>query len=507
MSLFKNKDDNSDSWKAKYFHLLDTQDQFELACKTNEDLLRKTIVRFSLAVKGFNTELDPHLDRIRDVLKANVKSDRLKQEIDLFSNALMQLDDETHTANPDASLLFDFLATHYPAYTPELQDIQARLTNREFINNQHLFLALAKILPEQSSRPYCVIETFDSADSTLIREQLLHLLENADFPSPFSDDGQRLKSRLQGGEALSEVFKDAVTLLLSVKIHLLEEQQEMAIFLSSITEELADLGLKASGVSIAHEDAMTKRANLDHDVTAQMDDLQKSSATATALEPLKLLVSNRIHKITQQIQVHNQQEQLNRENTQHELQGMVEKIKTMESETAELKSKLEQAQQRATRDPLTHLPNRLALDERLAEDFARARRFGSPLSMAIWDIDFFKKINDTFGHKSGDKALIIIAKLLSEHCRETDFVSRVGGEEFVMLLSETTSQTALKVVDKLRQIIETSSFNANGKKISITLSCGVTQYIDGDSFETFFERADSALYQAKQCGRNQCVLI
>jgi diguanylate cyclase len=179
----------------------------------------------------------------------------------------------------------------------------------------------------------------------------------------------------------------------------------------------------------------------------------------------------------------------------------------MESESTELKIKLEIAQQNATRDPLTRLPNRLAFEERMTSEVARWHRNGLPLTMLIWDIDFFKRINDTYGHKTGDKALVIIAQILEEHCRKSDFVARFGGEEFVMLFPDTDAQTALLVANKLRTTVEKTSFKASGDKISITLSCGLSQFLTGDTYEAIFERADKALYQAKQNGRNQCVVI
>lgn len=507
MNLFKNKDDNSDSWKEKYFQLLDSQEQFEKAQKNNEDLLCKTIVRFALAAKGFSKPLDPHLDRIRELLKTGVKTLQLKQELEIFSNALMAMDDGPGSSQLDASLLFDFLSKHYPDRANELEGIQQRYDNREFINHQQLFLTLTEVIAPKHLTPQEADTQQNLIDYKSISQHMIRLLESADLPSRFIDEAQKLKSRLQSGQALGSVFEDAVNLLLSIKTHLQVEEQEMAEFLATLTEDLAELGLRASGVNIANEDARNKRVSLDNDVAAQMDDLQKKSATATALEPLKQLVSSRLHKITQQIQAHHMHEQLERDKSHSELTGLIQKISEMESETIALRSRLEQAQAQATSDPLTKLPNRLFFEERLTDELARARRFGSSLTMAVWDIDFFKHINDSFGHKSGDKALVIIGKLLSSHCRETDFVARIGGEEFVMLLSETEGQIALQVVEKLRRIIEKSSFNANGQKISITLSCGVTQYAEGDTKETLFVRADGALYQAKQNGRNQCVLV
>jgi len=210
--------------------------------------------------------------------------------------------------------------------------------------------------------------------------------------------------------------------------------------------------------------------------------------------------------IGQQISNHNAQESAERTRIQNELRGLTQKLRDMEAETGELQNKLELAQRRATHDHLTSLPNRLAFNDRLAEELSRSRRHGTPLSIAVWDIDFFKAINDTYGHKSGDKALIIISKLLSQHCRKSDFLARFGGEEFVMLLPVTHGKDALVVANKLREIVEKSSFNANGSRVNITLSCGITEHIAGDDNESIFERADSALYTAKQTGRNKCVL-
>ena len=126
--------------------------------------------------------------------------------------------------------------------------------------------------------------------------------------------------------------------------------------------------------------------------------------------------------------------------------------------------------------------------------------------MAIWDIDLFKIINDTHGHKAGDKTLIIIAQLLSKHCRKTDFVARFGGEEFIMLLPNTTEQSAATLTNKIRTVIEKTGFNAGGQHINITISCGLSEFRKGDTSGSVFERADQALYQSKANGRNQCIV-
>lgn len=507
MSFFKTKDDNPSDWKDKYSKLLDRQEQSEKQYKSNEDLLCKTIVRFALAVKGFNKTLDPHLDRIRSLLKTGLQSEQLQNELQVFSNALMALEDTPSANQLDASLLFDFLTRQYPGRQDALERIHQQYRNHEFINYQRLFLALAELIDDKAPGNNDFAAELAIADSKAISQHLVRLLDCADLPDTFVDEVRQLKIRLQSGQALGPVFDDAVNLLLAINKHMELEQQELADFLATLTEDLAELGLKVSGVNIAADDAIKRRNLLDKDVTAQMADLQKKSASATQLEPLKQLISIRLASISQQINMQNLQEQEERERVQRELRGLGQKVRDMESETVDLKARLDVAQQRATRDALTNLPNRLAFDDRLADEVARCRRHANPLSMAIWDIDFFKNINDTYGHKSGDKALTIIAKLLSRHCRKSDFLARFGGEEFVMLLPNTDAQAALLVVDKLRHIVEQSGFNANGQRVPITLSCGVTEYIEGDTNESIFERADGALYKAKQNGRNNCVLV
>jgi len=118
----------------------------------------------------------------------------------------------------------------------------------------------------------------------------------------------------------------------------------------------------------------------------------------------------------------------------------------------------------------------------------------------------FQKINDRYGHKTGDEVLLLIAKQLSEQTRATDFISRFGGEEFTMLLPYTHAQSALILANQLRQTIEKTGFNASGSSVAITISCGITEFIEGDTDETAFDRADRALYQAKEKCRNQCCI-
>ena len=125
--------------------------------------------------------------------------------------------------------------------------------------------------------------------------------------------------------------------------------------------------------------------------------------------------------------------------------------------------------------------------------------------LVIWDVDDFKKINDTYGHKAGDKVLVTIATVLYDNIRETDFIARFGGEEFVLLLPETNIDNAASVTEKLRKAIAECQFHHGDKDVQITVSAGLTEFVSGDSVESAFERADQYMYTAKRGGKNRCI--
>ena len=166
----------------------------------------------------------------------------------------------------------------------------------------------------------------------------------------------------------------------------------------------------------------------------------------------------------------------------------------------QLQQLAQQLRSQATTDPLTGLFNRLKFDQALAVEMARAERYKAPLSLALYDVDGFKKVNDTFGHQAGDKVLAQLAALVASNCRSSDTIARWGGEEFAIMLPGSDERMAQQVMEKLRAAIEEADFAAVGR---VTCSFGVTQFADGDTPEVLLARADDALYRAKVNGRNR----
>ena len=159
----------------------------------------------------------------------------------------------------------------------------------------------------------------------------------------------------------------------------------------------------------------------------------------------------------------------------------------------------------ANHDPLTSVQNRLMLKPSLNREIKLAQRYKIPLSILMLDIDDFKKINDTFGHLAGDQVLADFAARLSESVRDTDLVFRVGGEEFITILSKTDAEGARILGERICEYIAANSSKYHNKSIKITTSIGMAELGSDDSYDTFIERADAALYRAKQEGKNRVV--
>ena len=154
------------------------------------------------------------------------------------------------------------------------------------------------------------------------------------------------------------------------------------------------------------------------------------------------------------------------------------------------------------KDELTQLYNRRALEELLPKEIARSSRHKQPLSVLLLDIDHFKKVNDTYGHQAGDRVLRTTGKLLILQTRKDDLSFRYGGEEFLVLLPNTDVEKAVIVAEKLREAIKRARMLPTNVD-SCTASFGVTQFNGEDDWQTAIERADQALYSAKENGRNQ----
>ncbi|ART79643.1 GGDEF domain-containing protein [Oceanisphaera avium] len=207
-----------------------------------------------------------------------------------------------------------------------------------------------------------------------------------------------------------------------------------------------------------------------------------------------------------QILSHNEHLVANEQRLVSRMAEMAKQIADIKKEANHFQQQLHAQNDKLFIDSLTQIYNRAGMDQRLELEYRQWLRDGHPLCIALLDIDYFKGINDKYGHLAGDKALRMIARTLQKTLRESDFVARFGGEEFTVLLKNIDRDNLDTPLQKLREQVKSIPFRFKEQAVTITISVGATLFLTGDSINSAFERADQALYQAKHAGRDQIVI-
>lgn len=335
----------------------------------------------------------------------------------------------------------------------------------------------------------------------------LRLMEALHFPEELHEHVQALRETITEGFDMVEtgsIIQKIADLITATRVGVEKEKQELQNFLLHLTEHLKDIDNQLSGVENHRRANIENNKTLTDAVQEQVNIIETSVNDASELHQLKSDIQQRLLTIRNHFEQHRQLEEQQQQQLEQALAESNARLQTLELESKQLRQRLTQEHQQAIHDTLTGVHNRLAYEERIEQEFARWKRYQQPLVIMIFDIDYFKRINDTYGHKAGDKALKLIAKTLQKNLRESDFIARYGGEEFVVLMPQTELEAAMGAANKLREAVLECQFHYQQKQVNISISCGATQFKHDDTIDKAFQRADQALYNAKQKGRNYC---
>ena len=337
-----------------------------------------------------------------------------------------------------------------------------------------------------------------------IESTLLGLLSGLSLPEHHRPQAEAMCRRLEKGlnwYELLPILDDLAVLMLAITD---SGQHEFEAYLKQLNERLESFQNNLQAASEGHAEGRSAADDLHSQLREHVDGLQNSVQDAVDLNSLKHLLENRLEGLLGTMDQHQQQRIAREQEVSAHLQGLAERIASMEQQAQGYREHLEEQRQKALIDPLTDLPNRAAWGERLQYEVDQWQKNGNPLLIAMLDLDHFKRINDGYGHLAGDKVLKIIATQLRKHLRPTDFIARFGGEEFVLLMPDTPLSAGLHLIEKLRAAIQACPFHFKGEPVTITTSIGVSAFRPGDRSDHVLKRADEALYRAKRRGRN-CV--
>lgn len=495
------------------------------------------INKLMLSCRGFDRELDNRFAKLKQKLDNNPAFTALDEDLQAIekllqqhSNALEESITLTQTAidlgsrqlktikgfpEETRKSLKEFLAS--PAgygiadqqkKVIKLLEFYQQAIKIQLLPNQPLLAPANTAQPENAPTSHDGqpdVDPFDLKDHARIADELQRLITELDFAGAIGESLGDIRRQLLIGinpALLAETCLQVIELIIEGTR---EERKASRAFLSSLNESLSavHVGFTESldeGRALQNETRETREALVN-----ELQAIDQSLASHNSLDALKRTISGHMGAINLLLQ--------ERESTAARERHLLTRLSTMESklrlmkeETAEYKKRLTIQKHKLFLDSLTQVHNRAALDERLEQEYKRWLRYRTPLCMAIIDIDHFKNINDNYGHMAGDKALKVVAKALQSALRDTDFIARFGGEEFVVLLPNINPDKFQKPLETLRQTIKSIPFRFRDAKVEITISIGATLFKEGDNPSDVFERADKALYHAKNTGRDQVTL-
>ena len=371
--------------------------------------------------------------------------------------------------------------------------------------------ALAAVDPEQSEHDilFALPDSPEPSYSSVARhieDTLIGLLDDLTLPERHRPQAEAMRERLKHGlnwYELLPILDDLATLMLAITD---SGQHEFEAYLQQLNERLEAFQSNLQAASEGHADNSSAARAMDTQIREQVDGLQSSVQQAADLDDLKHVLENHLEGLLGTMDQHQKQRDAREQEVAARLKSLSERVAHMEQEALGFREHLEEQRQKALIDPLTGLPNRAAWSERLEHEIQQWQQHGNTLSLAMLDLDHFKRINDSYGHLAGDKVLKIIATVLRKRLRGTDFIARFGGEEFVLLLPATPPAVGAKLLETLRAAIEACPFHFKGERVTITISMGLASFRTGEHSDLVLKRADQALYRAKNAGRNRVEL-
>lgn len=491
----------------------------EEALSVGEDTLqamRRAILRVSLAADGLDGILDQQLVALRDAVRQDIDARELNALVEDIAKTVLRLEERRQQPQgiPQLPQLLERIGEHRPKLRRELE----RLLLRAEREGDGVWLDALELLDRalaqegswwnrvwQGPKPQPEPTEPSPELPTEVRETLQGLLQRLTIPTPLAAQAAAISRKLRQAlslGALPPLLEEITGLVLDTSR---EETQEIESFLQQLTDRLCDIQSFLEHSSSDQQTAREHRRALDQALHEGVSNLHDHMQSARDLGELKRAVTQQLDTLLTRVAEFQKGQETLAGAAEERIEDLSRRLQETEKESDQLRRRLLQQQMRAQQDRVTGVPNREGYQHRLAYEVARWQRYSAPLCLVVADIDRFKAFNDRFGHSTGDKVLRTVAQTLQSNLRSTDFLARYGGEEFVILMPETPLKQATHAADKLRQALEAQPFHAGEERIRLTVSFGVTEFVHGDDGESAFDRADKALYEAKDGGRNQVV--
>lgn len=445
------------------------------------------------------TVVDAALSLARDVNKQSQDVDAIREVADVF----LDIYKKARTAGslePHDTVWRKTLASAVETFP--LQSETSLLVSKNLQSAMSLAEALAPLAESfQGEGSPAVLD--DSACERLAAMILTLPLERMDLMQ-----ASKLSSRLLGGgvdvEELESILDELASLLGHALQSTMKRDQQMQRLVTQMSGELSVVEGFLGALSQRDDASLAEVISVQAEIDEKSDGIDAVFDSGASLLEIRSDVLMRAQSIRARMDRYASEARSQREFAAQDTAQLAGRLSTLESELQNTREELEHVKELATHDFLTGLHNRLAFEDATKQWLADAKP-GQKLCCIIWDIDFFKKVNDNYGHVVGDKVLCAVSGELKNRIGENDLAARLGGEEFVTVIREADASTVLRWANEVRMAIASMSHDADGEMISVSVSCGIAEYMRSDNLTSILARADKALYRAKDEGRNLCL--
>ena len=507
----------------KYHRILDEFESAETTWGEERDAVYKAMLRLSHLGTGVAETLDAELKKLRRMIQKKQAVAKLVDQVSVIADTLRKVE-EGRGEQPDqlglnpAHLLEPLENFFLPrAVRMRMLDLEGMIRSPnvspaefmrmygEFLKEVLEFFASQWLeSPEKKDAEFDnKPPDFEPPNAEELRQAIISIIDNLQLPEELAGDVRRLRKRLEKGiktAALPAQLRGLVDVMVSAAL------QEKEAF-SSVVEQLAQrLGQFSEFLKLTEDDqgdGARSNQSLDADLHAQVAGMQESIDKAGNLVELQQSMGAGLVGFLDCIDQFVETERTRRRAFGAELEVVQANLQEAEKETRALQLQLTEQRERSLLDPLTRLPNRQSYELRLRHEFERWSRYGGKTAVAMADLDHFKRINDQYGHLAGDKVLRITGQVFKKMMRRTDFAARYGGEEFVMIMPGVDANGGARVCDKVREALAHTPFQFRGQRVEVTLSFGVTSFVQDRDAQATIKAADEALYAAKHAGRNR----
>lgn len=337
-------------------------------------------------------------------------------------------------------------------------------------------------------------------------EELYQLIDTYGVKHPNDSQLIDLKHKISSGMREDELVHACILLIRMIVRDALDDASMTGKVIQSLHQALGNVGEQLEDSKSLCEWQAKERSDSRKSLRTQMQGLHSFISENSDINAVREHSAESIAQFIEHLKRSEDTDLSHQTQLLGLLTAMQQQVTQLQQQTQRYKKRLTEQLLSSQTDPLTRLPNRQAYNERLKKECERARRHGYSLALAVIDIDFFKNINDKYGHSAGDKTLQVVGKKLKAELSDNEFLARWGGEEFVMILPYSQLHSLNERLDAMRLSLSELPFKFKEEKVAITASFGAALLRSDEEPERLFERADKQLYKAKRAGRN-CVMI